>query len=165
MCWWGDMELYMCFSVASMICQCSFKYLKKKIMITYLYSKMYECLFRKIFSNKQFRFEFKIVCWWVNCFIVTNFWRNRLWIILQRNISPKCKKIDFWYISEKALGALVLVHWNEKVAIWTKFSPWPPVVITMTTSGAASDEKFVNMTTFTFEFIRIKSHSSWLFGN
>ena len=42
-------------------------------------------------------------------------------------------------------------HWNQKVVILTTFSSLTaPEVVIRTTSGATSDEKVVNMTTFLF---------------
>ena len=44
------------------------------------------------------------------------------------------------------------LHWKQKVVILTTFSSLvAPEVVRMTTSGAASDEKVVNMTTFWFQ--------------
>ena len=48
------------------------------------------------------------------------------------------------------------IHWNQKVVILTTFSALAaPEVVIRTTSGATSDEKVVNMTTFCFQFMLI----------
>ena len=45
-------------------------------------------------------------------------------------------------------------HWNQKVVILTTFSSLAaPEVVIRTTSGATSDEKVVNMTTFLFSVL------------
>ena len=56
---------------------------------------------------------------------------------------------------------ILLVHWNGNVFILTKSSSLAaPKVVKMTTFGAASDENFVKMTTFSFQcscFINVLS--------
>ena len=44
------------------------------------------------------------------------------------------------------------VHWNKKVVILTTFSSLAALEVVILTSGATSDEKGVNMTTFCFQF-------------
>ena len=44
-------------------------------------------------------------------------------------------------------------HWNQKIVMLTFSSLVAPEVVRMTTSGAASDEKVVNMMTFLFQWM------------
>ena len=59
-------------------------------------------------------------------------------------------------------------HWNENVVILTKFSSLVAVeVVILTTSSAASDESFVKMTTFSFQWYSLQrvcgGHTATLF--
>ena len=57
--------------------------------------------------------------------------------------------------------SLKSIHWNQKVVILTTFlSLAAPEVVILTTSGATSDEKVVNMMTFCFQcFTMIQEES------
>ena len=51
------------------------------------------------------------------------------------------------------------LHWNGNVFILTKSSSLAaPKVVKMTTFGAASDENFVKMTTFSFQWLVLTSY-------
>ena len=48
---------------------------------------------------------------------------------------------------------MVYIHWNEDVAILMKFSSLAALkVVKMTTFSATSDENFIKMTTFPFQW-------------
>ena len=78
-----------------------------------------------------------------------------------QSLDPICGKFDkFWPIGKPIWGKWAndhdsAQHWNENVVILTKFSTLAaPEVAQMTTSSAASDENFIKMTTFSFQWTR-----------
>ena len=72
----------------------------------------------------------------------------------------KLEPLDPWGHQEH-----VDIHWNGNVVILMKFSSLAALeVVILTTSGAASDENFVKMTTFSFQCIASRRfHIEWIF--
>ena len=70
----------------------------------------------------------------------------------------------FWVTKEISSVRRSLNHWNGNVFILMKFSSLAALkVVKMTTSSAASDENFVKMTTFSFQWIKIATDADVIF--
>ena len=61
--------------------------------------------------------------------------------------------LELGYGSEITPHIVILIHWNENVVILTKFESLAALeVVILTTSSAASDENFIKMKTFPFQY-------------
>ena len=65
--------------------------------------------------------------------------------------AAECRLQSVGHVAE----ALMCQHWSGNVVIVTKFSPLPALKVINQTSGAATDEEFVQMTTFPFPWMAI----------
>ena len=90
-----------------------------------------------------------IVCWWQQRFESIVWWSWYKLMVKPYQLPHLCNNIThsfytyFW-----------VLHWNKNVFILMKSSSLAaPKVVKMTTFGAASDENFIKMMTFSFQWI------------
>ena len=110
---------------------------------------------------------FHEICTWI-CFtlyilVISSVYVKCVWFILRvtvsgaivwsRSLYRHCNGITLIHMGKSIYSWTQQHHWNKNVVILTKFSSLAALeVVILTTSSAASDEHFIKMKTFPFQW-------------